>query len=211
MSKGLFIVFEGIDGSGKSSLARALHEYLSDKNIPSILTAEPTSDTLIGKTLRAYLKDSSVDESTMALLFAADRVEHVKEIKKLLDEGITVICDRYIYSNFAYQGEHPARDIHNLLMDKLLTPDITYYVDADPEVCLERIKSRGLSLDKYETIEKLETIRSRYLMQLSHNSIVYIYPRFSNDPLVIDKKLTLEEASKKVVELYNKVVKVSEN
>ena len=223
MSKGLFIVFEGIDGSGKSSLARALHEYLSNKNILSTLTAEPTSDTLIGKTLRAYLKDSSVDESTMALLFAADRVEHVKEIKKLLDEGTTVICDRYIYSNFAYQGEFPSREIHNLLRDKLLIPDITFYVDADPEICLERIKSRSLELDKYETIDKLNKIRKNYMSIVSLNSPRYDHPKFhnleklvhsyfgfSNEPFIIDKNFTLEEAIKEVIRIYSEVAKVSE-
>ena len=207
MNRGLVIVFEGIDGSGKSTLAKMLNDYINGIGRSSIVETEPTSDTLVGKALRDYLKNPQIDEATMALLFAADRVEHVKKIKYWLDEGVDVICDRYIYSTFAYQGEHPSRDIHNLLRDKFLTPDITFYIDGDPEICLERIKSRSNSLDKYENVKKLETIRNNYQNLLSHSSLVYSYPKFSMDPFVIDKELSLEDSFKKIVEEYHKVEK----
>ena len=209
MNRGLFIVFEGIDGSGKSTLANMLNDYINNTLGSSIIETEPTSDTLVGKALRDYLKNPHVDEATMALLFAADRVEHVKKIKYWLDEGVDVICDRYIYSTFAYQGEHPSRDIHNLLRDKFITPDITFYIDGDPEVCLERIKNRGGSLDKYENLKRLETIRNNYLGLMSHSSLVYSYPKFSNDPFVINKELSLEDSFKKIVEEYHRVEKLS--
>src|SRR5450759_981694 len=103
--KGVFIVIEGLDGSGKTTQAILLAKRLSQSH-KTILTAEPSR----GK-IGAFIRESCLYEEKRlpteaeALLFAADRVEHVqKEIKPALDEGKLVICDRYVYSSLAYQG-----------------------------------------------------------------------------------------------------------
>lgn len=203
--KGLFVVFEGIDGSGKSSLSKALYNHLNDCGVPCMLTCEPTTDNVLGILIREYLRDSSIDENTMSLLFAADRVEHVKKIKKALEEGITVICDRYVYSNFVYQGEFPSRDIHKLIKDNILVPDITFFVDADPNVCIDRIVSRGKTLDKYESLDNLERMRNSYRNLLLHNSMVYTYPKYANEIITINGNTSIEEGSKEVISAYSKL------
>ena len=206
-NRGLFIVFEGIDGSGKSSLSKALYSHLKENGVPCMLTCEPTLDNVLGLLIREYLKDPSIDESTMSLLFAADRVEHVKKIKRALKEGTTVICDRYIYSNFVYQGEFPSRDIHQVLKDKLLVPDLTFFIDADPDVCIGRIAARGKSLDKYETLDNLERMRKDYRYLLSHNALVYAYPSYANSIIDIDGNTSIEEGAEKVISAYSKASK----
>src|SRR5512137_26082 len=103
--KGLFLVIEGLDGSGKTTQTHLLAQKLS-KNYPVNLTAEPSRGK-IGTFIRqcCLYEDKRLPIEAEALLFAADRIEHLqKEIKPAIDEGKIVICDRYIYSSLAYQG-----------------------------------------------------------------------------------------------------------
>jgi len=148
MKKGKFIVFEGLDGSGKTTQLHALHSYLSkEKGLKCRLDYEP-SENLLGALARGAIKKKMYFEpQTMALLFAADRFEHIHhDIKPYLDKGIHVICDRYVFSNFAYQGlACDFNDIfeYNKASMKLLMPDLTIFVDTEPEETAERIgKSR---------------------------------------------------------------------
>ena len=165
-SKGLFIVLEGIDGSGKTTLARGLKSQLeSVKGWEVVLTAEPTAGP-VGSLLREERIDSPRAE---AMLFIADRACHTDAIRKLTEEGKTVICDRYYASTLAYQsasGSGPVLDYDLLVrMNESVTmePDITMLLDIDPEVSGGRVDSRGEQKSKFERLEFQKRVRDNYL------------------------------------------------
>jgi dTMP kinase len=148
MKKGSFIVLEGLDGSGKTTQLAALHTYITkQKNARCRREFEP-SDNLLGAMARSAIKKKmQFEPQTLALLFAADRYEHIThDIKPYLEQGIHVLCDRYVFSNFAYQGIaldfDTIYEINKAAM-QLLMPDIVIFVDTEPAETLERIgKSR---------------------------------------------------------------------
>jgi dTMP kinase len=148
VKKGLFIVFEGLDGSGKTTQLNALCKYLTkEKGFKCRQEREP-GDSLPGALARSAIKKQTrFEPQTMALLFAADRYEHIiHDIKPYLDEGVNVLCDRYVFSNFAYQGlALDFKTIYgiNKAAMELLMPDITFFIDTEPAETLARIgKSR---------------------------------------------------------------------
>ena len=164
--KGLFIVLEGIDGSGKTTLARSLKTRLeSELGIDVVLTAEPT-DGPIGRLLRSEDIDSPRAE---ALLFVADRACHTEEMASLVRAGKTVICDRYYASTLAYQSaalNGPDLDYGLLVgMNDAVTeePDITFLLDLDPEASGARVDSRGEQKSKFERLEYQRRVRDNYL------------------------------------------------
>ena len=158
---GKFITFEGIDGSGKTTIAKMLHEKLGEK---SVLTFEPT-DSWIGKTITKAMEEKR-NAITIALLFMADRNEHIKEIKKWISQGKIVICDRFMDSTFAYQKEHLdiknaeewLRATHSPFM---LIPDITFLLHISPEKAMNRIEGRKHAV--YEYKEFLERVQKNYM------------------------------------------------
>ena len=163
--KGVFIVLEGIDGSGKTTLAKALKERMEAKGFRTELTAEPTSGT-IGSLLRS---EKIGDPKAETLLFIADRSCHTAEISSMLDEGISVISDRYYASTLAYQSaalEGPSFD-YDLLeeMNRAVVrePDITILLDLDPEESAGRVSGRGERLSKFERLEFQRRVRDNYL------------------------------------------------
>ncbi len=142
----MFITFEGIEGSGKTTQIRHAVEFLEKKGKKCILTREP-GGTITGRKIRSILLDpenNGMDPSTELLLYMADRAEHVnKIINPALSAGKTVLCDRYYDATKAYQGF--ARGVNMELLDKLhklilqdLKPDITILLDLDPEIGLSR-------------------------------------------------------------------------
>ncbi len=109
MSKGKLIVFEGADGSGKSTQAKLLFDSLKKKKIPAVLTSFPRYESAWGKMVRRYLNGefgdvNRVDPYFVSMLYAGDRLIASPDIKKWLNEGKTVVCDRYVASNIAHQG-----------------------------------------------------------------------------------------------------------
>lgn len=167
-NRGKFIVFEGTDGSGKSTHLKLLSKYFKEKGIPCYLTCEPT-DSPFGALLRSCLHGRiEADEHTIAAMFAADRLDHIKNgvngILKKLDEGTTVLCDRFYLSSFAYNGGQTDLDwvisINEPAM-KALRPDLTIFLDLSAEEGMERVLRRG-ELDRYESLEKQRKIRERY-------------------------------------------------
>ena len=160
-SKGLFVVLEGIDGTGKTTLAANLAQRLAAEGNDVRLTAEPT-DGRIGSLLREGVTD---DPRAEALLFAADRACHTAEISKLVSSGVTVICDRYYASTLAYQAAAGAADMKWLraMNDAVISrPDVTILLDADPELCSGRIDSRG-ERSRFEKLEYQKRVRENYL------------------------------------------------
>lgn len=148
-----FIVFEGGEGSGKSTQARILHKQLVFQSTPVVLTHEP-GGTPLGKKLRHWLKWARrLTVETELLFMLAARSQLLSEIvHPALDEGFNVICDRYFYSTFAYQGYGRGMDL-NLLhtMNNLVTdglqPDLVIFLDIKPEEGL--IRKRGRK-DRFE-------------------------------------------------------------
>lgn len=139
----MFIAIEGIDGSGKGTHAKLLNKWLKDKGYDTFLTSEPTNG-VVGRVLRRALKDGVLDSKTEALLFAADRSEHVKEIIPKLEGGKVVVSERYIYSSIAYQGASGVSIDWIKEVNRFAPmPDCTIFLDISPEIGLKRIGSKG--------------------------------------------------------------------
>lgn len=168
--KGKFIVFEGIDGSGKTTQAKLLAELLERNGHKVHLTAEPTA-LPTGKKLREALSGKLVkSECEMALMFVEDRIAHnknvVEGIETLVNSGVTVICDRYYYSTLAYQGQSTDYEwvkAMNLLCPDICKPDLCIYIDLLPEQSLERIKRGRETLEIYENVATLAKVREQFL------------------------------------------------
>lgn len=170
MKRGKFIVFEGLDGSGKSSHIKSLRDNLCDIGEKVYITAEPT-DYETGKYIRRILTDSlEKDMYLQAALFLADRLEHITNpefgIEKYLNDGYTVICDRYYYSSFAYQGT--ASDIDwvmkiNLECEKIIKPDICIFLDVEPSICKSRIDEERDVVELYEkSVKLMKDVRNNF-------------------------------------------------
>jgi dTMP kinase len=172
--KGYFIVFEGIDGGGKSTQIKLVAEYFKQRDFEIELHVEPTKAP-IGDLLWKYMKskDRSFDPETEALLFAADRIEHGKTIQKALDENKVVICDRYIHSSLAYQG---AAGVDLEWMQSLnmysLKPNLVILLDIDPCKGLERVSDRIKTV--FEEYEYLKKVRAEYLRHAEIGELVVI-------------------------------------
>jgi dTMP kinase len=171
--KGYFIVFEGIDGSGKSTVARRVSEVLS-REMPGwvVLTAEPT-DSFIGQAVR-MANAGEVDDLAEALLFVADRAEHTRQIRKWLDEGKVVICDRYYASTIAYQGallkqrfgsaKKAVEWLKAVNGPAIASPDLTLLLTVRVETAMERLRSRS-DLTKFEDLSYLVDVDMIYRIQ----------------------------------------------
>lgn len=170
MKSNFFIAFEGLDGSGKSTQVKLLSEHLQKQNLKIYTTAEPT-DSRIGQMIRDIFKHKmEADDRTIAALYAADRLEHLLNktdgILKKLDEGFTVITDRYYFSSYAYHSVH--MDMNwviqaNSLSAGLLRPNLTIYMDIPPEVSMQRLNKGRNTIELYESIENLRQVRDKYL------------------------------------------------
>lgn len=174
MLAGKFIVFEGIDGAGKTTQLQLLAGFLQNNDIPVLCTREP-GGTWIGGRLREVLLDQSchnMSHRTEALLYAADRAQHVAEIiRPALNSGITVLCDRFIYSTLAYQGWGRNMDIalleqiNELATDGLL-PDAVVLLDLPVLDGLHRVLAHR-SPDRLEGEQEVffQRVREGYLEQ----------------------------------------------
>ena len=165
---GRFVVFEGGEGSGKSTQARALDRRLSQQGLPVVLTHEP-GGTALGAKLRHLVKwGSHVTPQTELLLILAARSQLVKEvIRPALGRGSSVVCDRYTYSTLAYQGYGREMDVGlltklNDLVTEGLYPDLVVLLDADPVEGLQRKKG---PVDRFERedLDFHRAVRDGYL------------------------------------------------
>jgi dTMP kinase len=177
-SRGVFIVLEGIDGCGKTFHSRTLIDELRQRGFDAAYTAEP-SNGAVGKSIRSMLLTEKVPPEVEALLFSADRFEHLmKEILPSLDKGTTVVCDRYLYSSLAYQGAQGVDVNWIKTINKFaLKPDIVFYLDVPPEVGLNRIKRKRTVLERLDLQEK---VRERYLELVKTEGLI---PINSNRPV----------------------------
>ena len=157
-----FIVFEGIDGAGTSTQIKKICERNPQKFFQ---TAEPTS-LETGKFLRKMLGgEFSVDEKTNSFLFAADRAEHLygkNGIIEQINNGKTVISDRYLFSSLAYQSISCGEELPKLLNSTFPLPEILFFFEIDPEISLKRVDSRNEKKEIYEKIETQKKIALEY-------------------------------------------------
>lgn len=169
MKERLFIAFEGIDGSGKSTQSKMLAENLREDKHKPYITFEPT-DSPIGSVIRNIMKGRiNADHKTIAGLFVADRLDHLQNevngIVKKLEEGYTVITDRYYFSSYAYHGTHMDMEWviqANAMSTGILRPDINIFIDVPPETCMQRISENRSIMDLYETLDNLTAVRDKY-------------------------------------------------
>ena len=169
MKKNFFIAFEGLDGSGKSTQVKLLAERLKGQGLKIYTTAEPTTSR-IGHIIKDIFKHKmEADHRTIAALYAADRLDHLTNkadgILKKMEEGYTVITDRYYFSSYAYHGTH--MDINwvittNSLSADLLRPDLNIYIDISPEESMKRLNKGRDSIELYESTENLRQVKEKY-------------------------------------------------
>lgn len=171
LKKGIFVTFEGIEGSGKSTQMKLLCRFLKDIGIDYIATVEP-GGTDIGEEIRGILL--SVEHSGMTplaelLLYAASRAQHVDEIvRPSLEKGLVVVCDRFSDSTLAYQGF--GRGLDRDLIAKIndictggVLPDLTFLLDVDVVTGLKR-NERAKKIDRFEleAVEFHNNVREGY-------------------------------------------------
>ena len=187
MTKGIFITFEGPDGSGKSTIIRKVEKYLALNDIEYISTREPGGIDIAEQIREVILNknNTAMDARTEALLYAASRRQHLAErVIPALKDGKIVICDRFIDSSLAYQGYargigmDEVMKVNEFAIDEYM-PNLTFYLDIEPELGLERISksiSREVNRLDLEKIDFHNKVREGYLILLKKypNRIVKI-------------------------------------
>ena len=163
---GKFIVLEGIDGSGISTQCQELKRILeSEFAYKAILTKEPSTGP-VGVTIRQVLsrRISGIEDNSLALLFAADRVDHnLNTIIPALQQGKHVICDRYLWSSLAYQGRKEDLDWLEQINKYAYKPDLTIFIRVRPETSLKRITTSRLRTEIFEELDILQQVYDNYI------------------------------------------------
>ena len=205
--KGLFITFEGPDGSGKTTVATAVCERLQQQGYEVVHTREPGGIEISEEIRNIILdpKNTAMDARTEALLYAASRRQHlVEKVFPATKAGKIVICERFLDSSLAYQGYGRQLGFDEVLSINLFAientyPDMTIYLDVDEEVGLARLKDRSFKdrLDQ-ESIEFHHRVSEGYKEVLR---------RFKDRIEIIDaskdKETVIEESLKKILTLIN--------
>ncbi|MCW4046334.1 MAG: dTMP kinase [Candidatus Bathyarchaeota archaeon] len=171
--KGVFICIEGLDGCGKTTQTKLLVEKLQ-KSHGAVYTAEPSRGS-IGTFIRKSIlyREKRLPSTVEALLFAADRVEHVQnEVLPALRQGKLVISDRYVYSSLAYQGAAGLSvDWIQKINEHALRPDLALFIDVNPETVMRRLKAHRSVMENLETQRK---VREIYLQFVEKGDLIRI-------------------------------------
>ena len=201
----MLITLEGIEGSGKTTQIDYIASYFQKFGLDYIITKEP-GGTVIGEKIRSILLDPgniNIHPMTELLLYAADRVQHIKElINPMIESGKIVICDRFYDSTTVYQGFTRGIDISliqqlNRLVLEGLAPDMTFILDLNPEIGLKRAwkqindGSRSESETRFEN-EKLqfhESVRNGYLALARQEPDRFVVVDASMDPVKVGEKI----------------------
>jgi len=201
--KGLFITFEGTEGSGKTSVIKEVTKHFEEKDISMCVTREP-GGIRISEKIRDIILDKShieMDPRTEALLFAASRRQHlVEKILPALEEGKLILCDRFVDSSLVYQGlarglgMDEVYEINRFAIENHL-PDLTIFVDVRPEVGLERVfATKGREVNRLD-LEKMEFHKTIYQGYLD------LVQRFPNRIKKINGEQPLELVCKEAIDL----------
>ncbi len=163
--KGAFICIEGLDGCGKTTQAKLLTKNLR-KSHNTVYTAEPSRGKIGAFIRNSYLYgEKRLSGVIEALLFAADRIEHVEtEVLPALHQGKLVISDRYLYSSLAYQG---AAGLSLEWIEKInehaLRPDLAVFIDVDLKTVMNRLKSKKSVMENMETLQKVRDVYLKFV------------------------------------------------
>ncbi|HZJ86995.1 MAG TPA: dTMP kinase [Erysipelothrix sp.] len=196
--KGLFISFEGIDGSGKSTITQEVYNYFINKNEKVMLTREPGGNKIAEK-IREIILDvdhDTMDDRTEALLYAASRRQHlIEKILPALKNDTLVLCDRFVDSSIAYQGYGRGIGAKEVLDLNLFAiedhmPDMTFFLDVDVKTGLSRIGTRN-ELDRLEQ----ENIDFFHRIYDGYQRIIKDNPRI----IVIDGTQSIEDISQEII------------
>lgn len=210
---GLFLTLEGGEGSGKTTLSQKLCNYLVEKGYPVLLTRAP-GGTELGKAIREILlHKESIELSKLSelLLFLADRAQHVQEvIIPALTEGKIVLCDRFNDSTVAYQGA--ARDSFSpeyveelcLFATQNLVPDLTFYLDLDPKLGLERA-SDAILKDGKNTYDRLENEELIFHKKVREGYLA-LARKYKDRITTINARIPPEDVFNEVVKITNKKI-----
>jgi len=210
MADGKFIVIEGIDGSGLTTQAEMLKQGLQKKGFETYLTKEPT-DGPAGAIIRlalagrlVYRPSESARESlpdlTLALLFAADRVDHLfNYILPKLAVGITVISDRYYLSSFAYQADGGDLDWLRQVNSKCRRPDLTIFLDVPVEISFKRMQRARWHVEVFEEAGQLERVRQNYL------SAIDTLRREGEHIEIVDGTAPMAEVHRRIIQLAQRI------
>jgi len=172
--KGLFIVFEGVDGVGKTTLAKHMAEEFHRRGQSVLLTKEPFDGTIEGKALREIIVNGNLDPLTKVMLVEAARIEHRRKIiDPALKRGEVVICDRYVTSTHAYDGcTYENLFYQNLIFTALKTDlqiDHLFYVTASEATSFNRLMLRNTEMNKLDFLNEKEkaSIKGRFINKIN--------------------------------------------
>lgn len=184
--KGIFICVEGLDGCGKTTHTKLLVRRLRKKGCNVLGTAEPSCGE-IGNFIKKYCLHGKQRVSSVveALLFAADRFEHVeKAVIPALDEGKLVISDRYVYSSLAYQGAG-GLDLKWIerINEHAMRPDFAIFIDVEPEIVIQRLKPEKSVMENLETQRK---VREVYMNFVENGELVKVNGNRSREEVADD-------------------------
>ncbi|MFA6006661.1 MAG: dTMP kinase [Candidatus Paceibacterota bacterium] len=193
--KGKFIVFEGLDGSGKSAQIELFIKYLTEHRHDVLQTEEPTSrgESPFSDEIDDVLKHKkSLTPKELQELFVKDRKWHVEQvIIPALDAGKTVVSDRYLFSTVAFGSLNLDVEWLKQINEPFPIPDLTFIFIARPEVCLQRITKNGRELELFEKTEKLRKAGEIYAKM----------PEWYPNVYLIDGERSVEEIHKEVINL----------
>ena len=191
---GFFIVIEGIDGAGKTTLSQDLKRELERSGYSVIITSEPTYGKY-GKQLRDKIRQGDITPKEELELFFKDRMEHVEKVlKPALSKGKIVICDRYFYSTCAYQGAR-GLDYKEIcrINEVFPKPDLVILLDLSPEQALSRKELREEHFEREDFLKRVREIYLEVIKSTAHH--------------VIDGSLPREEVLKRSLKCLKKYLK----
>lgn len=204
--RGKFIVFEGIDGSGKSTQIKLLADALAECGKECVRTLEPTFGIAGGVLHKILSGEVKADPRVIASLFVSDRLDHLLNeengICGELEKGRTVLCDRYCFSSYAYQSvDVPLEWVidSNRICTEILKADCTVFIDISPEKAMERINLNRESTEIYENVERLSRVRGVYFD---------MFDRFAENEnvFIVDGDAPVEKISAEIINFVKKNV-----
>lgn len=206
MNKGLFITFEGNDGSGKTTISVKVYEALKEKGYPVIYTREPGGID-IAEQIRSVIldpKNTAMDARTEALLYAASRRQHLMEkVLPALAEGKIVLCDRFIDSSLAYQGIGRGIGIDEVLQINEFAieghmPDATVFLSVSLETGLQRVNARG-------NLDRLDNEKEDFHKRVAQGYDI-VKERFANRMKIVNAQQAIEDVFQDALHTVEEII-----